>query len=232
LTRYQFLPVALTASEACSRPREVGPFSRARWHKRHAQFHCGYPPPAAVPTSRKYTGGPQSIRGSVRQLCVAALPSSHPHRCSCRRLFRNTSQRFHNPVFATFSLSLPLTYTARFYQSSTLSATQQSCHHCWCVVLIGVGCPRGLFRQHTITILSGHGRRKCCLSLVAGWRPPGVSWTARTEGFIMMPSARHRPASQRAPEKRRPHQDRVTGRRRLGNPVSYRPTTHTTDPQP
>lgn len=50
--RNQFLPFALIATLDCVRAR-TRPFpARASWHTTQLQFHCGTPPPAAVPSRR------------------------------------------------------------------------------------------------------------------------------------------------------------------------------------
>ncbi len=43
---------AVTATATCVRGKARGSPARANAHNRHAQFHCGNPPPAAAPKTR------------------------------------------------------------------------------------------------------------------------------------------------------------------------------------
>jgi hypothetical protein len=49
-SRYQPTPSALIATQSCVRGGSPAV------HKEHAQFHCGHPPPAAVPSRITFTG--------------------------------------------------------------------------------------------------------------------------------------------------------------------------------
>jgi hypothetical protein len=53
LTRYQS---ALSARQSYVRAGTDGSPTRHAAHSQHAQFHCGNPPPAAVPSSSTLTG--------------------------------------------------------------------------------------------------------------------------------------------------------------------------------